>query len=101
MAFFLQEDDDAFVAALSFLDEFAPGLTPHEGVVTPLFSALCGSSESLEHSTDSAATYTTKPKSKRTRRVAKKHETEEEKMRRKAERNEKRKLLQESDSIDE
>ncbi|KAG2862494.1 hypothetical protein PC110_g15608 [Phytophthora cactorum] len=93
MAFFLQEDDDAFVAALSFLDEFAPGLTPHEGVVTPLFSALCGSSESLEHSTDSAATYTTKPKSKRTRRVAKKHETEEEKMRRKAERNEKRKLL--------
>ncbi|KAG3136167.1 hypothetical protein PI126_g17938 [Phytophthora idaei] len=90
---FLQEDDDAFVAALSFLDEFAPGLTPHEGVVTPLFSALCGSSESLEDSTDSAATYTTKPKSKRTRRVAKKQETEEEKMRRKAERNEKRKLL--------
>ncbi|KAF1772841.1 hypothetical protein GQ600_7253 [Phytophthora cactorum] len=63
------------------------------GVATPLFSALCGSSESLEDSTDCAATYTTKPKSKRTRRVAKKQETEEEKMRRKAERNEKRKLL--------
>ncbi|KAG7391189.1 hypothetical protein PHYPSEUDO_005550 [Phytophthora pseudosyringae] len=61
---FLQEDgDDAFVAALSFLDEFSP---------------------------DSGANC-----KKRTRRraVAKKEELEEEKKHRKAELNEKRKLL--------
>ncbi|ETI40126.1 hypothetical protein F443_14421 [Phytophthora nicotianae P1569] len=90
---FLQEDDDAFVAALSFLDEFAPGVTPLEGAATTRISSLCGPNESLEDSTDSAASYTTKPKPKRTRRVAKTQETEEEKKRHKAALNEKRKLL--------
>ncbi|KAL3673802.1 hypothetical protein V7S43_001494 [Phytophthora oleae] len=87
---FLQEDDAAFVAALSFLDDFAPP----DGASAGRTSAVSSPDESLEDSTDSAASRKSKAKPRRTRRKAeKKEETEEEKKRRKTELNEKRKLL--------
>ncbi|POM60903.1 hypothetical protein PHPALM_30178, partial [Phytophthora palmivora] len=89
---FLQDDDDAFVAALSFLDEFVPAGALPESAFTPRVCALGFQGESLEDSTDSAASSQPKPKRTR-RRTKKKEETEEEKKRRKAELNEKRKLL--------
>ncbi|OWZ02122.1 hypothetical protein PHMEG_00026368 [Phytophthora megakarya] len=87
---FLQEDDSAFVAALSFLDEFAHG-GQSEGTATPRVSAL-HEYKSVVNSTDSAVSSKTQSKPKHSRRRAA-VETEEEKARRKAELNAKRKVL--------